>query len=78
MTNSIRTPQVFNHPQFGEIRTITINNQPWFVGKDVESVLDCNNPYKTIIAHISTEGCHPLIDERLYIKTQRRRDFFFF
>lgn len=55
MTNSIETPQVFNHPQFGEIRTITINNQPWFVGKDVAAVLGYRNPRKAIIDHINNE-----------------------
>ena len=28
-------PTVFTHPQFGEIRTLLINDEPWFVGKDV-------------------------------------------
>lgn len=27
--------QIFNSSEFGEIRTVTINNEPWFVGKDV-------------------------------------------
>lgn len=30
---------VFNHTQFGEIRTATIDNEPWFVGKDVAEAL---------------------------------------
>lgn len=27
--------QLFNNPEFGSIRTVEINNEPWFVGKDV-------------------------------------------
>lgn len=27
--------QIFNNPEFGEIRTIIIDGEPWFVGKDV-------------------------------------------
>lgn len=27
--------QIFNSPEFGEIRTVMIDNEPWFVGKDV-------------------------------------------
>ena len=27
--------QVFNHPDFGEVRTVTINDEPWFVLKDL-------------------------------------------
>ena len=25
--------QIFNNPQFGEVRAVTIDNEPWFVGK---------------------------------------------
>lgn len=27
--------KIFNSPEFGQIRTVTIDNEPWFVGKDV-------------------------------------------
>ena len=27
--------QVFNNPEFGDIRTVTVNEDPWFVLKDV-------------------------------------------
>ena len=27
--------QIFQNPEFGEIRTIIINGEPWFVGRDV-------------------------------------------
>lgn len=27
--------QVFNNPEFGDIRVIEINEEPWFVGKDI-------------------------------------------
>ena len=27
--------QIFNSEEFGQIRTVTINKEPWFVGKDV-------------------------------------------
>ena len=27
--------QVFNNPEFGDIRTVEIDGEPWFVGKDV-------------------------------------------
>lgn len=35
MTNSTNTLTTFNHPQFGSIRVITKDNEPWFVAKDV-------------------------------------------
>lgn len=30
---------LFRHEQFGEIRTLNIDGEPWFVGKDITSVL---------------------------------------
>mgnify|MGYP002510148002 CR=1 FL=1 len=31
--------QIFNNPEFGEIRTIMIDNEPWFVSVDVSNAL---------------------------------------
>lgn len=36
--------QVFNNPEFGDVRTVLIDNEPWFVAVDVCSVLDLSNP----------------------------------
>lgn len=36
--------KVFNNQEFGEIRTVIINNEPWFVGKDVASALGYVRP----------------------------------
>lgn len=30
---------IFNSEEFGDIRTVTIDNEPWFVGKDVATAL---------------------------------------
>jgi anti-repressor protein len=30
---------VFRDERFGEVRTATINGEPWFVGKDVAEML---------------------------------------
>lgn len=30
---------IFNNPEFGEIRTVEVNGEPWFVGKDVATAL---------------------------------------
>ena len=32
-------PTVFTHSQFGELRTVEISGEPWFVGKDVATAL---------------------------------------
>lgn len=31
--------QIFNNPEFGEIRTVDVDGEPWFVGKDVAKAL---------------------------------------
>lgn len=35
--------QIFNSPDFGQIRTIQKNGEPWFVGKDVAEILGYQN-----------------------------------
>lgn len=40
---------------FGTIRTVTINNEPYFVGKDVADILGYNNSRKAIADHVDDE-----------------------
>ena len=47
--------QVFNNDEFGSIRTVIIENEPWFVGKDVADVLGYTNPSKALSDHVDTE-----------------------
>lgn len=44
--------QIYNNEEFGDIRTVTINNEPWFVGKDVAEALGYSNPRKAIGDHV--------------------------
>lgn len=44
--------QIFNSEEFGEIRTVTIDNEPWFVGKDVATALGYNEPHKAMQRHV--------------------------
>lgn len=43
---------LFRHEQFGEIRTLNIDGEPWFVGKDITSVLGYSNSSKALIDHV--------------------------
>ena len=52
MSNEITT---FTNAEFGSIRTITIANEPWFVGKDVADILGYSNPRKALIDHVDDE-----------------------
>lgn len=35
--------QIFNNPEFGNIRTTMIDGEPWFAGKDVATALGYKN-----------------------------------
>lgn len=47
--------KIFNHAEFGEIRAVSINNEPWFVGKDVAQVLGYSNPRDALSKHVEAE-----------------------
>lgn len=47
--------QIFKNPEFGEIRTIEVKNEPWFVGKDVAEILGYAKPENAISAHVDEE-----------------------
>lgn len=48
-------PTVFNHPEFGELRTVEIDGVVWFVGKDVAEALGYSNTKDAITAHVASE-----------------------
>lgn len=45
----------FSNEQLGSIRTLLIDGEPWFVGKDVATILGYRNPNEAILEHIDTE-----------------------
>lgn len=47
--------QIFSSEEFGNIRTVTIDNEPWFVGKDVADALGYQNGSRDINTHVSEE-----------------------
>lgn len=47
--------QVFQNEQFGKIRTVLLNNEPWFVGKDVVGNLGYQNGSRDINRHVDEE-----------------------
>lgn len=47
--------QSFNSPEFGEIRTVMIDDEPWFVGKDVAAALGYANSRKALADHVDDE-----------------------
>lgn len=47
--------QIFNSPEFGAIRTIEKDGEPWFVGKDVANALGFTNSRDAISTHVFLE-----------------------
>lgn len=57
-TQNISEIQIFNsnlHPEFGNLRTLTIDGEPWFVGKDVAEALGYSNTKKAILDHVDAD-----------------------
>ena len=48
MENNI---QIFENNEFGKVRTVVINDEPWFVGKDVDGILKYQNGSRDINRH---------------------------
>lgn len=47
--------KIFENTEFGKIRTVTINNEVWFVGKDVADILGYQNGSRDINRHVEEE-----------------------
>lgn len=47
--------QIFNNSEFGQVRSLVINGEPWLVGKDVTKALGYDNPSKAIRDHVEEE-----------------------
>lgn len=47
--------QVFNNQEFGSVRTLTLNDEPWFVGKDVAKILGYVDTNKAIAMHVDED-----------------------
>lgn len=47
--------ELFKNESFGEIRTLIINDEVWFVGKDVASALGYKNVSKALQDHVDEE-----------------------
>ena len=57
MKNETRNNQImiFSNPEFGEIRTVEIDGDPWLVGKDVALALGYKDTVNALKAHVDAE-----------------------
>ena len=44
--------QIFSNPDFGDIRAIEVDGEPWLVGKDAATALGYSNPAKALADHV--------------------------
>ena len=68
--------QVFNNPEFGQLRTVMIDNVPWAVGKDVADALGYQNGSRDVTRHVDAEdrmkyqnGTAPILDSMGRVQT---------
>ena len=47
--------QIFNNPEFGEVRTVVIDGEPWFVGNDCAKALGYKNLYNGVNKNVDDE-----------------------
>lgn len=55
---------VFNNPEFGSVRVIEIDGEPWFVGKDVASALGYSDPSSAVSKNVDAEDKTTLLLEQ--------------
>lgn len=65
--------QIFKNEKFGEVRTMSIDGEPWFMGKDVAEILGYANTPKAIRDHIDAED---KMTERIVLSGQNREVVF--
>lgn len=46
---------VFQNQEFGEVRSVMIEGEPWFLGKDIAGILGYTNASKAVINHVDDE-----------------------
>lgn len=60
---------IFKNREFGEIRTVTVDGEPWFVAKDIAEILQYTNTQKAIRDHVDEED---KLTERIVLSGQNR------
>lgn len=61
--------QIFNNPEFGEVRWIELDGKPYAVGNDIAGALEYARPYEAVTAH-----CHGAVTYRVTDSLGREQD----
>lgn len=54
--------QIFNNPEFGEIRAVEISGEPWMVGRDVAAALGYSNTRDALSRHVDDEDKNTVVN----------------
>ncbi|WP_283610526.1 phage antirepressor [Faecalispora anaeroviscerum] len=47
--------KIFENEEFGQVRTLLIDGEPWFVGRDIAEILKYSNTRKAIADHVDDD-----------------------
>jgi len=47
--------EIFKNEEFGTVRVVDVNGEPYFVGKDVAEILGYSNASKAVLDHVDEE-----------------------
>lgn len=64
ITGEATNTEIFSCVEFGDLTVLEINNEPWFVGKEVAEKLEYKEPNKAVVRHIEDDDrmkC-PIVD----------------
>ena len=53
--------EIFRNREFGEIRTVTVDGEPWFVGKDIAEALGYSNTRDALATHVMDEDKNTVV-----------------
>lgn len=59
----------FNNEEFGNVRTYMLDGEPWFIGKDIATILNYTNTAKAIRDHVDDDD---KLTERIVLSGQNR------
>lgn len=64
--------KIFENEEFGKVRTVVKDGEPWFVGKDVAECLGYSKPRNAINAHVDNEdkGTRPDSGRVFYVYSE--------
>lgn len=58
--------KIFKNPDFGQVRVIEKEGEPWFAGKDITAILGYENQNRDIVSHVAEEDRIMLTAETQY------------